>query len=114
MKFYQYTATLQKWLKYNSDNALEYTQYAFQVLLLSYGIVHHLIYPGTSQQNGRAKRKLRHILDIVRVLLLFAKVPAPFWGEVALHAVHAINRIPSAVIFNQTPYEHLLDRKSVV
>ena len=28
-------------------------------------------------------------------------------SEVALHAVHAINRIPSIVIHNQTSYEHL-------
>ena len=39
---------------FRSDNALEYTQYAFQVVL-SYGTVHHLICPGTSQQNGRAE-----------------------------------------------------------
>ncbi|RVW69856.1 Retrovirus-related Pol polyprotein from transposon RE1 [Vitis vinifera] len=32
----------------------------------------------TSQQNGRAERKLRHILDTVRALLLSAKVPAHF------------------------------------
>ena len=31
------------------DNALEYTQYAFQSLLHSYGTVHHLTCPGTSQ-----------------------------------------------------------------
>ena len=92
---------------FHFDNALEYTQYVFQALLHSYGIVHHLIYPGTSQQNGRAKRKLRHILDTVHDLLLSAKVPAPFWGEAAFHAVHAINRIPSPVIHNQTPYARL-------
>nr|CAN70361.1 hypothetical protein VITISV_033646 [Vitis vinifera] len=92
---------------FRSDNALEYTQHAFQALLHSYGTVHHLTCPGTSQQNGRAERKLRHILDTVRALLLSAKIPAPFWGEAALHAVHAINRIPSAVIHNQTPYERL-------
>ena len=73
----------------------------------SYGTVHHLTYPDTSRQNGRAERKLRHILDTVRALILSAKVPAPFWGEAALHAVHAINRIPSPVIHNQTPYERL-------
>ena len=89
------------------DNALEYTQYAFQVLLHSHGTVHHLTCPGTSQQNGQAERKLRHILDTIRALLLSAKVPAPFWGEAALNAVHAINRIPSAVIHNQTSYELL-------
>ena len=92
---------------FRSDNALEYTQYAFQAVLHSYGTVHHLTCPGTSQQNGRAERKLRHILDTIRALLFSAKVPAPFWGEAALHAVHAINRIPSPVIHNQTPYKRL-------
>ena len=63
---------------FRSDNALEYTQYAFQAVLHSYGTVHHLTYPSTSQQNGRAERKLRHILDTVRALLLSAKVLAHF------------------------------------
>ena len=85
------------------DNALEYTQYAFQAVLHSYDTVHQLICPSTSQQNGRAEQKLRHILDTFRALLLFAKVPAHFWGETTLHAIHAINRIPSPVIQNQTP-----------
>ena len=73
----------------------------------SCGIAHHLTCPGTSQQNGRAEQKLRHILDTVRALLLSAKVPTPFWGEAALHTIHAINRIPSLVIHNRTPYECL-------
>ena len=76
---------------FRSDNALKYTQYAFQAVLHSYGTVHHLTFPSTSQQNGRAERKLCHILGTVRALLLSAKVPAPFWGEATLHAVHAIN-----------------------
>ena len=82
---------------FRSNNALEYTQYTFQALLHSYGIIHHLTCPGTSQQNGRVKQKLHHILNIVRAFLLSAKVLAPFWGEVALHA---INHIPSTVIHN--------------
>ena len=90
---------------FRSDNAFEYTQYAFQALLHSYGTVHHLTCSGISQQNGQAERKIRHILDTICAFLLFAKVPAPFWGEVALHVVHAINRIPSTVIHNLTPYE---------
>ena len=63
---------------FRSDNALEYTQYAFQAVLHSYGTVHQLTCPSTSQQNGRAKRKLRHILDTVHALLLSTKVPAFF------------------------------------
>ena len=92
---------------FRSDNALEYTQYAFQAILHSYGTVYQLTCLGISQQNGRAERKLRHILDTVHALLLSAKVPALFWGEVALHAFHTINRIPSPVIQNQTSYKHL-------
>ena len=64
--------------KFQFDNALEYNQYAFQAVSHSYGIVHQLTCPGTSQQNGRAERKLHHILNIVCALLLSAKVPAPF------------------------------------
>ena len=82
---------------FRSDNAFEYTQYAFQAILHSYDSIHQLTSPGTSQQNGRAKRKFRHILDTVRALFLSAKVSVPFWGEAAFHAVHAINHIPSHV-----------------
>ena len=89
------------------DNALEYTQYAFQALLHSYGTIPHLTCPGTSQQNGRVERKLHRFLDTVRALFLFAKVPAPFWGEAALYVVHVINRISSIVIHSQTPYKCL-------
>ena len=73
-------------------------------------VVHQLACPGTSQQNGRAEQKFRHILDTIRALLLSAKVPAHFWGKAALHAVHvvyAINRIPSPIIQNQAPNMHL-------
>ena len=73
----------------------------------SYDTIYQLTCPSTSQQNGRAERKLCHILDIVRALLLSAKVHAPFWGEAPLHVVHAINCISSPVIQNQTPYERL-------
>ena len=90
-----------------SDNVLEFTQYAFQAVLHSYGTVHQLTCLGTSQQNGKAERKLHHILDTVRALFLSAKVLAPFWGEAALYVVYTINRIPSPIIQNQTPYEHL-------
>ena len=40
---------------FQSNNALEYTQYAFQAVLHSYGTVYQLTCSSTSQQNGRAK-----------------------------------------------------------
>ena len=78
-----------------------------QAILHSYGTIHQLICLATSQQNGRVERKLHHILDSIHALLLSDKVPAIFWSKIALHAVHAINCIPSPVIQNQTPYKRL-------
>ena len=40
---------------FRSDNALKYTQYAFQAVLHFYGTVYQLTCPGTSQQNGRVE-----------------------------------------------------------
>ena len=40
---------------FRPDNVLEYTQYAFQTVLHSYGIIHQLTCQNTSQQNGRAQ-----------------------------------------------------------
>ena len=40
---------------FRSDNIFEYTQYAFQAVLHSYGTVHQLTCPGTFQQNGRTE-----------------------------------------------------------
>ncbi|XP_072067055.1 uncharacterized protein [Arachis hypogaea] len=63
--------------------------------------------PGTSQQNGRAERKHRHILDSVRAMLISSSCPERAWGEAVLTAVHAINRLHSSVLGNTTPFERL-------
>ena len=54
---------------FQSNNALEYTQYAFQAILHSYGTIHQLTCLGTSQQNGKAKRNLS--VSLPNFLLIF-------------------------------------------
>ena len=39
---------------FGSNDALEYTQYAFQDIFHSYGTIYHLTDLGTSQQSGKA------------------------------------------------------------
>ncbi|KAA0052263.1 Retrovirus-related Pol polyprotein from transposon TNT 1-94 [Cucumis melo var. makuwa] len=63
--------------------------------------------PHTSQQNGRAERKHRHILDSVRALLLSASCPEKFWGVAALTSIYIINRLPSYVLQNISPFEKI-------
>jgi transposase InsO family protein len=60
---------------FQSDNAQEYHDKSFLSILDSNGTLPHYSCPYTSQQNGRAERKLRHILDVVHTLLISASVP---------------------------------------
>ena len=89
------------------DNAQEYKTHEFTSILHQFGIVPHFSCAGTSQQNGRAKRKLCHILDVVRATTIAASTPSQFWGEAALTVVYTINRCPSPIVQNQTPYDLL-------
>ena len=89
------------------DNAMEYKAKSFLTLLQQNGTVSHHSCPYTSQHNGRAERKHRHVLDTVRALLISASLPKRFWGEGALTAVYTINHVPSPTIHNKTPFELL-------
>jgi histone deacetylase 1/2 len=71
------------------------------------GIDHHVSCPHAHQQNGSAERKHRHIVEMGLSLLAHASVPLKFWDEAFLTAVFLINRLPSRVINDQSPYEHL-------
>ena len=83
---------------FRSDNAQEYKAHEFTSILHQFGTVPHSSCPGTSQQNGRAERKLRHILDVVRATTIAASTPSQFWGEAALISVYTINRCPSLIV----------------
>lgn len=58
-------------------------------------IVYHSC-PGTSQQNGQAECKHRHILeDITRTLKVSSSHLEQFWGKACLVASYTINHTPS-------------------
>lgn len=71
------------------------------------GISHHISCPHAHQQNGSAERKHRHIVEIGLTILAHASMPLKFWDEAFLIAVYLINRLPSRVIDNDTPYFRL-------
>ena len=47
------------------------------------------------------------LLTLFMPFFFLPKFLPHFWGEATLHVVHTINRIPSVVIHNQTPYKRL-------
>ncbi|KAL6316699.1 hypothetical protein AAG906_019630 [Vitis piasezkii] len=52
-------------------------------------------------------RKHKHILNVGRALRFQANLPIYFWGESVLAAAHLINRTPSPLLHNKTPFEIL-------
>ncbi|XP_027364321.1 uncharacterized protein LOC113871425 [Abrus precatorius] len=78
-----------------------------KIFLQNKGIISQHSCPSTSQQNGIAERKNRHLLDVVRTLLLESSVPPRFLCKALSTAVHLINRLPSPVLGNVSPFHKL-------
>ncbi|XP_076952355.1 uncharacterized protein LOC143626062 [Bidens hawaiensis] len=76
-----------------------------------HGILLETTYPHTPQQNGVVERKHHHLLETARALKFEAKLPTRFWGECIMMTAYIINRLPSEVIENKTPYEIVYGQK---
>ncbi|RDX93352.1 hypothetical protein CR513_24403, partial [Mucuna pruriens] len=91
-----------------SDNGTKFVNLEFSKFLKDNGVVHELTCVNTPQQNGVAKRKNRHLLEVARALLFQMFVPNVYWGEVVLTAAYLINRLPTQVLNGISPIKHML------
>ncbi|BBH05733.1 P-loop containing nucleoside triphosphate hydrolases superfamily protein [Prunus dulcis] len=71
-------------------------------------IIHETTCPHTSQQNGVAERKNRHLLETAGALLIGAHVPRHQWDDAIVTAVHLINCMPSGVLAEHRPLSSVL------
>jgi hypothetical protein len=82
----------------------------FQTLLTQNGILHRKTCPHTSQQNGIAERKLRHVLETGLTLLAHSGLSNKFWVDAFLTSIYVINRLPTPVLNNSSPFEQIYHR----
>jgi len=75
---------------FQSNNGGEYTSTAFKQFLTNNGIFHRLTCPHTSQQNGIAERKHRHIVETGLTLLAQSSFPTKYWVDSLLTSVFLI------------------------
>jgi hypothetical protein len=71
------------------------------------GIIHRVSCPHTHQQNGAIERKHRHLVETGLALLSHASVPLRFWEDAFQTACYLINRLPTPLINNMSPFEKL-------
>ncbi|KZV44012.1 hypothetical protein F511_31187 [Dorcoceras hygrometricum] len=90
-----------------SDNACELSLTEY---LQTQGTLHQFSCVETPQQNSVVERKHQHILNIARALYFQSQVPNNFWSECVLTATYMMNRTPSPLLQNQSPYQMLYGR----
>ena len=95
-----------------SDNAMEFDDVKCRDFFAKLGVSHQTSYTNRSQHNGRVERKHLNILEMARALRFQAGLPPSYWGDCVLIATHLINRLPTPILHNKTPYEVLFNKKT--
>ncbi|KAG7559384.1 Ribonuclease H-like superfamily [Arabidopsis thaliana x Arabidopsis arenosa] len=96
---------------FRSDNGGEYTSHAFKQHLAKHGIIHQTSCPYTPQQNGVAERKNRHLMEVARSMMFHTNVPKRFWSDAVVLACYLINRTPTKILQDSSPFEVLNKNK---
>lgn len=111
-KFKEFKCTVEKQYEYkikclSSDNGGEYCSLDFENFLKLNGVRHEKTVPKTPEQNGKAERMNRSLVEGVRTMLNDAHLPKIFWAEAISTAVFLRNRSPTASLIGKTPFEAL-------
>lgn len=93
-----------------SDRGGEYTGNALLNFYKQQGITPEFTVPYSPQQNGKAERKNRSLIEMTRCLIGDSQLDKRFWGEAILTANYLQNRLPSESV-ERTPYELWMGRK---
>ncbi|PKU83192.1 Retrovirus-related Pol polyprotein from transposon TNT 1-94 [Dendrobium catenatum] len=97
-------------ITFRTDGGKEFVNNEFTKFLTNNGIIHQISRPYTPQQNGIAERKHRHIVETARAMLIDAQLPYSFWVYAVMTATYLINRMPTPLLHNRSPYQCLFGK----
>lgn len=87
-----------------SDNGGEYLNHSMTQFMQDNGIRHEFTTSYTPQQNGKAERKNRTLIEMVRCLLHWSHLNQSWWAEAVVSGNFILNCTKISVL-NKTPYE---------
>ncbi len=94
-----------------SDGGGEYFSNEFTTYLKMHGIQRQFTCRYTPQQNGVAKRKNMHIVEVARALMINKSMPRHYWAEAISTTIYIMNRTPIAAVHGMIPKEKYSGRK---
>lgn len=107
----QHKTVINKWM---SDAGGEYKSHAFDDLLKEEGIQILQSAPYTPQQNGRAERFMRTVMDKAEAMRHEACLPDSWWEFAVEQAQHVYVRTPMRRLNWRTPFEALYHTKPTI
>lgn len=93
------------------DGGNEYYNHSFDNFLVEHEISHQLSCPYKLEQNGVSMQIDCHLIETMRPLLHSARLSYDFWDEGLNIVANLINRMPSLITKNQSPYELFFQQK---
>lgn len=87
------------------DNGSEYSNNDFQNYLSKNGITMETTAPYTPEQNSRAERDMRTIVECARTMIYSKNLPLHLWAEAVNTATYILNRTPTTQTPGSSPYE---------
>lgn len=88
-----------------ADNGTEYTNYQIKNYLKLRGIIMQNTAPYTPEQNGKAERENRTIVESARTMLQARNLPVKLWAEAVNTAVYTLNQVVIKDKKKITPFE---------
>ncbi|CAH9063661.1 unnamed protein product [Cuscuta epithymum] len=95
---------------FQSDGGGEFDNIMFHTHFLKTGILFRKSCPDTPAQNGVAERKHRHLLELTRTMLIESSLPPSFWVDALYTATYIVNRLPTPLLKNLTPFEMIFNK----
>ncbi|CAG4926146.1 unnamed protein product [Colias eurytheme] len=94
-----------KILYFRSDNGLEFINKDMKEMFAQFGIVHQTTVTYTPEQNGKAERENRTLVETARSLLYAKGLPKKLWAEAINTGCFVLNRTGLSTNKVKTPYE---------
>lgn len=94
-----------------TDNGLEFVNNTVKTFTESNGIQHQKTVPHTPEQNGRAERDMRTVVEAARTMIHSKNLSLKYWAEAVNTAVYVLNRTGRSPVKGKTPYELWFKRK---